>query len=140
MTADSADAGLAAEMAAIGARARTAAAALALASAATKTAALRAAAQAVRARSEAIVAANARDRAEAREAGLTPALEERLALDGKRVEAIAAGLDAIAALPDPVGRSLARWTRPNGLDIERVAVPLPNGLTLPIVRMGKTMI
>src|ERR1700735_5098125 len=47
-----------------------------------------------------------------------------MALDAKRVEAIAKGLEEIAALPDPVGTSLARWTRPNGLDIERVRVPL----------------
>jgi glutamate-5-semialdehyde dehydrogenase len=115
---------LAAEMAAIGRRAREAAAALALAPSAAKTAALRAAARAVRDRQDAIVAANRRDRAEARNEGLSAALEDRLALDGKRVEAIASGLEDIAALPDPVGRTLARWTRPNGLDIERIAVPL----------------
>jgi glutamate-5-semialdehyde dehydrogenase len=115
---------LAAEMAAIGRRAREAAAALALAPSTAKAAALRAAAQAVRDRRDAIIAANARDRAEARNEGLSAALEDRLALDGKRVEAIAAGLEDIAALPDPVGRSLARWRRPNGLDIERIAVPL----------------
>ncbi|MGC2522542.1 MAG: glutamate-5-semialdehyde dehydrogenase, partial [Stellaceae bacterium] len=69
-----------------------------------------------------ILAANARDLAEAE--GVSPALRDRLALDPKRVEAIAAGLEAIADFPDPVGRSLARWTRPNGLDIERLAVPL----------------
>jgi glutamate-5-semialdehyde dehydrogenase len=115
---------LAAEMAAIGRRAREAAAALALAPSAAKTAALRAAAQAVRERRDRIVAANQRDRAEARNEGLSAALEDRLALDGKRVEAIASGLEEIAALPDPVGRTLARWTRPNGLDIERIAVPL----------------
>jgi glutamate-5-semialdehyde dehydrogenase len=115
---------LAAEMAAIGRQAREAAAVLALASSAAKAAALRAAAGAVRERRDAIIAANARDRAEAGDEGLSPPLLERLALDGKRVEAIALGLEEIAALPDPVGRSLARWTRPNGLDIERIAVPL----------------
>jgi glutamate-5-semialdehyde dehydrogenase len=115
---------LAAAMAAIGRRAREAAAALALAPSEAKTAALRAAARAVRERRDAILAANARDREEARSEGLSPALEDRLALDGRRVEAIAAGLEGIAALPEPVGRTLARWTRPNGLDIERVAVPL----------------
>ena len=113
---------LADEMAAIGRRARSAAAVLALASAAAKSAALRAGARAVRAAEAEILAANARDLAEADE--LAPALRERLALDPKRIEAIAAGLEAIAALPDPVGRSLARWSRPNGLDIERIAVPL----------------
>jgi glutamate-5-semialdehyde dehydrogenase len=114
--------GLAAEMAAIGGLAREAAAALALAPAAAKTAALRAAAAAVREAAAAIIAANARDLAEADD--LSAALRDRLMLDGKRVEAIAGGLEETAALPDPVGRTLARWTRPNGLDIERVAVPL----------------
>jgi glutamate-5-semialdehyde dehydrogenase len=115
---------LASEMAEIGQRARAAAAALAITPAAAKIAALHAAARAIRAREAEILAANARDLAEAEGEGLGAALRERLALDPKRVEAIAAGLEAIAELPDPVGRSLARWTRPNGLDIERVAVPL----------------
>ena len=114
--------GLMQEMAAIGGRARQAAAALALAPAEAKTAALFAAAAAVRANQQEILAANARDLGEAE--GLGPALRDRLALDPKRVEAVAAGLGTIAELPDPIGRSLARWTRPNGLDIERVAVPL----------------
>jgi glutamate-5-semialdehyde dehydrogenase len=115
---------LAAEMAEIGRRARIAAATLALAAAEAKTAALRGAAGAVRAHEPEILAANARDLAEAGSDGLAPALRDRLALDPKRLEAVAAGLEAIAELPDPVGRTLARWTRPNGLDIERVAVPL----------------
>jgi glutamate-5-semialdehyde dehydrogenase len=115
---------LAPEMAEIGRRAGAAAAALALAPAEAKCAALRAAAAAVRAREQEILAANARDLAEAEGEGLAPALRDRLALDPKRVEAVAAGLEAIAELPDPVGRSLARWTRPNGLDIERLSVPL----------------
>ncbi|MGH7111944.1 MAG: glutamate-5-semialdehyde dehydrogenase, partial [Stellaceae bacterium] len=55
---------------------------------------------------------------------LGAAMRERLALDDRRVAAIARGLDEVAALPDPVGRVLAQWTRPNGLDIARVAVPL----------------
>ncbi|HEY1300669.1 MAG TPA: glutamate-5-semialdehyde dehydrogenase [Stellaceae bacterium] len=113
---------LAAAMAAIGSRARTAAAHLALASAEAKSLALRRAAQAVRARSAEILDANGRDLAEAGD--LSPVLRDRLALDPKRVEGVAAGLEAIAAMPDPVGRSLGRWTRPNGLDIERVSVPL----------------
>ena len=119
-----ADPALASEMAAIGQRARAAAAALALAPAAAKSAALLAAAQSVRAGEAEILAANARDLAEAAGDGLAPALRERLALDPKRLAAIAISLEAIAELPDPVGRSLARWTRPNGLAIERVAVPL----------------
>jgi glutamate-5-semialdehyde dehydrogenase len=115
---------LAAAMAAIGRRAREAAAALALAPAAQKETALRAAAAAVRAQSAAIIAENARDLAAAAAEGLSPALTDRLALDRKRVEEIATGLEEIALLPDPVGRTLARWIRPNGLDIERVVVPL----------------
>ncbi|MGH7100648.1 MAG: glutamate-5-semialdehyde dehydrogenase, partial [Stellaceae bacterium] len=91
--------------------------------AAARTAALTAAAEAVRADAGAILAANARDLAEAAE-DLGAAMRERLALDDRRVAAIARGLDEVAALPDPVGRVLARWTRPNGLDIARVAVPL----------------
>ena len=116
------DPALASEMAAIGQRARAAAASLALASAAAKTDALRAAAQSVRAGEAEILAANGRDLAEAED--LSPALRDRLALDSKRLAAIAGGLETIAELPDPVGRTLARWTRPNGLEIERIAVPL----------------
>ncbi len=118
------DPALASEMAEIGLRARAAAVALGLASAEDKSAALRAAARSMRAGEAEILTANARDLDEAEGEGLAPALRDRLALDPRRVEAIAAGLEAIAALPDPVGRTLGRWTRPNGLDIERVAVPL----------------
>jgi glutamate-5-semialdehyde dehydrogenase len=118
--ADMAD--LPAMMAEIGRRARAAAADLALASAAARTAALNAAARAIRARTEEILAANARDLAEAKSLGA--AMRERLALDERRVAAIARGLDEVAALPDPVGRVLAQWARPNGLSIARVAVPL----------------
>jgi glutamate-5-semialdehyde dehydrogenase len=108
----------------MGRRAREAASALCLASAETKIAALNSAAAAVRTRAVEILAANAGDLAEAESQGVSVALRDRLALDPKRVEAIAAGLEAIAALPDPVGRVLAEWTRPNGLAIQRVAVPL----------------
>src|SRR5215472_19288552 len=115
---------LARTMAEIGHRARTAAAVLALVSSAAKVAALRAAARLMRTRQDEILAANARDLEEAESGGLSAAMRDRLTLDPKRVEAIAAGLEAIAELPDPVGRVLASWTRPNGLAIERVAVPL----------------
>jgi glutamate-5-semialdehyde dehydrogenase len=115
---------LPAVMTEIGRRARQAAADLALAAAERKVAALRGAAAAVRTRSEEIMAANARDLAEAEDRGLGPAARDRLALDPKRVEGIAAGLEMIASLPDPVGRLLAEWTRPNGLAIGRIAVPL----------------
>jgi glutamate-5-semialdehyde dehydrogenase len=111
-------------MAEIGRQAREASAQLALAPADAKTAALKAAAAAIRSRANEILAANADDLAEAKQAGLTGALLDRLALDPKRLEAVASGLEDIAAQPDPVGRTLAEWTRPNGLRIARVSVPL----------------
>jgi glutamate-5-semialdehyde dehydrogenase len=113
---------LATAMAEIGRRAREAASVLALASAEAKVAALRDVARAVRDREAEILAANTSDLAEAE--GLSAAMRDRLALDPKRLEAIAVGLEATAALPDPVGRVLAEWTRPNSLAIQRVAVPL----------------
>jgi glutamate-5-semialdehyde dehydrogenase len=112
------------EMQEIGRRARGAAATLGLAPAEAKAGALRAAARAVRARADDILAANGRDLAEAERQGVPSALRDRLALDPSRVEGIATGLEAIAAMPDPVGRVLAEWERPNGLAIARVAVPL----------------
>src|SRR5437588_140656 len=115
---------LAASMAEIGRQAREASAKLALAPADAKTAALNAAAAAVRSRANEILAANAEDLAEAKQAGIGPALLDRLALDPKRLDAVARGLDDIAALPDPIGRILAESTRPNGLRITRVSVPL----------------
>jgi glutamate-5-semialdehyde dehydrogenase len=118
------EADLAATMAAIGRRAREAATRLALASADAKIAALHEAAAAVRAQANAILAANADDVAEARRAGIGSALLDRLALDQKRLESVAKGLEDIAELPEPVGRVLAEWTRPNGLRISRLSVPL----------------
>ncbi len=115
---------LAAEMRAIGAAARQAAAVMARASAARKTDALIRAAAAIRAARAEILEANARDLAEAERRSLSPALRDRLMLDDKRIEAMAKGLEEVAALPDPIGTELARWTRPNGLDIARVRVPL----------------
>src|SRR6266566_4947944 len=115
---------LAQTMAEIGRRARDAASRLALAPAESKTAALKAAAAAIRARANEILSANAEDLAEAKQAGIGSALLDRLALDPKRLEAVARGLEDIAAQPDPVGRTLAEWTRPNGLRIARVSVPL----------------
>jgi glutamate-5-semialdehyde dehydrogenase len=110
-------------MAAIGVRARAAAAEMALALTDAKNRALTVAAAAIRRESGAILAANRRD-VEAARGRLSESMIDRLALDAKRVESIAKGLEEVAALPDPVGTSLARWTRPNGLDIERVRVPL----------------
>ena len=69
-----------------------------------------------------ILRANALDLAEAR--GLSDATYDRLKLDPKRVDAIAKGLRDVAALPDPVGEVMAEWTRPNGMKISRVRVPL----------------
>ncbi|MBM3585812.1 MAG: glutamate-5-semialdehyde dehydrogenase [Alphaproteobacteria bacterium] len=106
------------------AAARAAQPALALAPSARKDEALRQAARALRGRQSAILAANAEDMARARESGSRGALLDRLALDAARVEAMACGLQAIADLPDPVGTVLASWTRPNGLRIARVRVPL----------------
>jgi len=110
-------------MAAIGERARAAAGRMALASTEAKDGALRAAAAAIRRESDAILAANRRD-IDAVKGKLSGSMIDRLALDAGRVEGIAKGLEEVAALPDPVGTSLAHWTRPNGLDIERVRVPL----------------
>src|SRR5262249_44866800 len=56
--------------------------------------------------------------------GLSEALLDRLKLDDERIEAMAAGIEMIAQLPDPIGTVMAQWTRPNGLRIERVRVPL----------------
>ena len=117
-------ASLATAMRALGEQARAAARALARASTAQKTAALLAAAAAIRAQCDQILVANARDMETARQRQLSAALLDRLALDAKRVEAMAAGIEAVAALPDPVGTVIAEWTRPNGLRIQRVRVPL----------------
>ncbi|HYI84600.1 MAG TPA: glutamate-5-semialdehyde dehydrogenase [Acetobacteraceae bacterium] len=102
--------------------ARAAAAELARAPRPAKDAALTAAAAALRAAIPAILAANAADLAAAE--GLAPAFRDRLALNPDRIEAMAAGLEQVAALPDPVGRVLSEWTRPNGLRIRRVAQPI----------------
>ncbi len=111
-------------MARLGADAKRAAASLALADTESKNAALRAAADALRADRAAIKEANALDMAGGAEKGLSRAMLDRLMLDDKRIEAMATGLEQIADLTDPVGAELARWTRPNGLDIARVRVPL----------------
>jgi glutamate-5-semialdehyde dehydrogenase len=113
-----------AAMRALGREARAAARALANAPAERKNLALNAAARALRERSAEILSANARDLADGKAKGLTPAFLDRLALNGARIEAIACGLEEVAALPDPVGRVLATFARPNGLVIERVATPL----------------
>ncbi len=111
-------------MAEIGRAARRGARAAALAPSAVKDAALRAAARKIRLASDAILAANALDVEAARAAGASSAALDRLTLDPKRIETMARGVEEIADLPDPVGRVLAVFERPNGLRIERVTTPL----------------
>lgn len=108
----------------LGAAAREAAARLATATGDERNAALVAAAAALRSRIVAITDANQRDMQAARERGIKDALLDRLMLDEQRVEAMAGGIETIVALPDPVGRVLDEWERPNGLNIQRVSVPL----------------
>jgi glutamate-5-semialdehyde dehydrogenase len=111
-------------MHAIGQRARAAARGIALAPAQTKDIALRTIAERLRGAQAEILAENALDVEAARTAGQTQALIDRLTLDPARLAAIAAAVEKIGALPDPVGRQVAAFERPNGLLIERIAVPL----------------
>ncbi|WP_373870022.1 glutamate-5-semialdehyde dehydrogenase [Azorhizobium oxalatiphilum] len=108
----------------MGRAARAAARTLALASAEQKTSALKAAAAHVRAASADILAANAQDMVRAKADGMSAAFQDRLALTEARIDAIAAGIEMVAGLPDPVGAVIESWTRPNGLQIERVRTPL----------------
>ncbi|HET9443713.1 MAG TPA: glutamate-5-semialdehyde dehydrogenase [Acidimicrobiales bacterium] len=108
----------------LGRRAKTAARAVALASTATKDAALHAAADLLEDRVEEVLAANRDDVQRAEKAGTTPTVIDRLRLDERRVAAMAAGLRDVAALRDPVGEVIEGWTRPNGIHIDRVRVPL----------------
>jgi glutamate-5-semialdehyde dehydrogenase len=111
-------------MAAIGRDGRLAARVLALAPTAQKDQALDRMAAAVRAQASAILAANAEDVAEARSGGMIGSFLDRLTLNSARVAAIAAGIEAVRAVKDPVGIVTESWTRPNGMIIERVRVPL----------------
>ena len=108
----------------MGRQARTAAYALAKLSSDEKKAILRAMAGAVRAATPDLIAENAKDLAAAREKGLSSAMIDRLKLDQARVEAMAVGIDEVAALPDPVGQVIESWQRPNGICIEQVRVPI----------------
>ena len=119
---DTAD--IVAAMHGIGVAARAAARELAQATSADKDAAIQAGAAAIRQRNADILAANAKDMAAAEQKGMSGALLDRLALDDSRVEAMARGLEEVAALPNPVGTVLAEWERPNGLKISRVRVPI----------------
>ncbi len=113
-----------ATMTLLGSRAKAAARTIALTPAAQKDRALAAMAQAVRDASAGILAANAEDVAEAKAGGATAAFIDRLTLDAKRVAAMADGIDVVRSLADPVGAVSESWTRPNGMTIERVRVPL----------------
>ena len=117
-------AGIGELMEGLGRSAVAAAQVLALAPSTQKNAALAASAAAIRARTAAILAANDRDMSAARARHLSGPRLERLRLDAGRVAAIAAAVDAVIELPDPVGRIAAEWERPNGLRIQRLTVPL----------------
>ena len=105
-------------------RSRTAARALALCPGARKNQALVTLAAMLRAECGAILAANAGDLDRARSSGMAGALVERLTLNQARIDAMARSVEEVAALPDPVGEVIARWRRPNGLEISQVRVPI----------------
>jgi glutamate-5-semialdehyde dehydrogenase len=107
-----------------GRRARAASRALAKLSAPQKNAALLAMADELVASAEAILAANAKDLERAKADGLSGAMLERLTLSPKRIAAMADGIRQVAALPDPVGEIIRDWTRPNGIRISKVRVPI----------------
>ncbi|MBN9022859.1 MAG: glutamate-5-semialdehyde dehydrogenase [Rhizobiales bacterium] len=115
---------IAAEMRAVGRAARAAARRLARATTSEKNKALAAMAAAIRAAEETILDENVLDLGDARAANLTGSFLDRLTLTPERIEAMARGVEEIAALPDPIGAVLAAWDRPNGLHIERVRTPL----------------
>ena len=121
---DDAQLSLASQMMDLGRAARAGAEALRLGDAETRTRALVAMADQLRRAEAAILAANADDLAAARESGLPAPLLDRLALNPARIEAMAVGSETIAAIADPIGRTLERWTRPNGLEIARVSAPI----------------
>ena len=119
-----ADNDLLTEMIRLGEGARAAAQALGQVTTEAKNNALGAAAASLRAETSALLAANRKDMEAAKANGISDAMLDRLMLDEGRVESMAAGLEAIAGLADPVGEVLAEWVRPNGLRIARVRVPL----------------
>jgi glutamate-5-semialdehyde dehydrogenase len=112
------------DMLAMGRRARAAARQLALASPEARTKAINGMAKALRARAADVLKANLADQDAAREKGMDSAMLDRLGLDEARLEGVAKALDSIAAIPDPVGAEIARWTPENGLDIARVRTPI----------------
>jgi len=108
----------------LGATAREAAAILARTGGSAKNDALGRAAELLRARRDQLLKANDRDMAAAAKKGLSDAMMDRLKLDPERIEAMAASIEAIADLDDPIGAVIAEWERPNGLRVQRVRVPL----------------
>jgi glutamate-5-semialdehyde dehydrogenase len=124
MTPQNDDTDIAVVMRALASDAREAATVLANATTEAKNLACNEAANALRREVDTILAANAQDLTAAEANGLSGPMLDRLKLDSARIEAMAAGLDAIALLPDPVGQVMAEWDRPNGLRIGRVRVPL----------------
>lgn len=118
------DTALAAGMIAMGRSARAASAALAKAGPQARTAALRAMAAEVRKAMPDILSANEIDMAAARDKGISGAMLDRLELTPARLEGVAKGLEEVAEIPDPVGQTIATWTRPNGLEISRVRTPI----------------
>ena len=121
---DDGGASLQATMLATGRAAREGARALRLSTAAQRTAAILAAADAIRANAPAILAANAADFAAAKAAGLSGPMLDRMMLDEARLAGVADAVAQVAAIADPLGAEIARWTRPNGLDIARVRTPI----------------
>jgi glutamate-5-semialdehyde dehydrogenase len=121
---DDAGVSLQATMADMGRTAREGARALRLASPEQRTAAIRAMAAEIRAAAPAILAANAQDLSRAEANGVSGPMLDRLALDAARLEGVAAGVEAVAEIADPLGVATSRWTRPNGLDISRVRTPI----------------
>jgi glutamate-5-semialdehyde dehydrogenase len=115
---------LAAAMRELGREVRAAARSVALAPATQKNRALAGMARAIRGSGAQILAANAQDVAQAKAAGATAAFIDRLTLNDARIEAMAAGIEVVRKLKDPVGSVMAAWRRPNGMRIERVRVPL----------------
>jgi glutamate-5-semialdehyde dehydrogenase len=111
-------------MKALAQAAKRASRALAVASTQTKDLALAEMAVALRAHAPQVLAANALDLAQAKQAGKNAAFLDRLALDPSRVEAMANTLEAVRALEDPVGAVTANWRRPNGLEVRKVRLPL----------------
>jgi glutamate-5-semialdehyde dehydrogenase len=108
----------------MGRQARAAAYRLAQLSSDEKNAILRAMASSIRANAAALMQANDKDLAAGVEKGLSSAMLDRLRLDEARIEAMAAGIDQVATLPDPVGQVMDAWERPNGIRIEQVRVPI----------------